>query len=565
MRPALRNVLDAPDLHLSLVEAGGPGALERGIDWVHGSDLLDPTPFLADGQVVLTTGTQFADASEPDYSDYVQRLVRRGVRGLGFGTEVIRAGTPAELVAACRASALPLFEVPYRTPFIAVVRAVADLLDRDAHERDDWARQAQRALSLAALRPHPIDAVLSELHRQLGHPVLLVGADASVRESQAAPAPAPAAASTRSGAPVATAGARQAGARETSARGDLAHRIVARDAVGREAARLLDRGQRASSSIAVGAAGTTGTTGATGGEHATLQTIGRAGELLGVLAFTSPTSASLDRAAQSVITGVVALLGLALEHDRSRARDGVALRAALLDEALRGAPETAARLARDTGNPFPADPLVIARVRQAASETEVLLRDTTSASANGLVFASRTADGLLLCGSPARVTALAERARSRAAAVGLSRPVALSSLAEAAEHAQLACARAGSGRLVRFDDLVQNGMRSALDADRLRAVAEALIGPVREHDARFRSGLLEASRVWLEHNGQWERAAAELGMHRHTLKARIRQVEQLTSTSLDSFAARAELWLALTSSEAAPESGTGTGTGTATR
>jgi len=551
MRPALRNVLDAPDLHLTLVEAGGPGALDRGIDWVHGSDLLDPTPFLAEGQVVLTTGTQFADASEPDYSDYVQRLVRRGVRGLGFGTEVIRAGTPAELVAACRAAALPLFEVPYRTPFIAVVRAVADLLDRDAHERDDWARQAQRALSLAALRPHPIEAVLAELHRQLGHPVFLIGADASVRESPAAPAAAPTA--------VATAGARDAGARETRARGDVTRGMVARDVVGSEAARLLDRGQRASSSIAVGPAGGTGTAGAAAGEHATLQTIGRAGELLGVLAVSSPTSASLDRAAQSVITGVVALLGLALEHDRSRARDGIALRAALLEEALRGAPETAARLARDTENPFPDEPLLIARLRQAASETEVLLRDTTSASTDGLVFASRTADGLILCGSPARVTALAERARSRAAAVGLSQPVALPALAEAAEHAQLACARAGAGQLVRFDDLVQNGMRSALDADRVRAVAEALIGPVREHDTRFQTGLIEASRVWLENNGHWEKAAAELGMHRHTLKARIRQVEQLTSTSLDSFAARAELWLALTSSEAVTQAGTDAG------
>ena len=551
MRPALRNVLDAPDLHLTLVEAGGPGALDRGIDWVHGSDLLNPTPFLAEGQVVLTTGTQFADASEPDYSDYVQRLVRRGVRGLGFGTEVIRAGTPAELVAACRAAALPLFEVPYRTPFIAVVRAVADLLDRDAHERDDWARQAQRALSLAALRPHPIEAVLAELHRQLGHPVFLIGADASVRESQAAPAAAPTA--------VATAGARDAGARETRARGDVTRGMVARDVVGSEAARLLDRGQRASSSIAVGPAGGTGTAGAAAGEHATLQTIGRAGELLGVLAVSSPTSASLDRAAQSVITGVVALLGLALEHDRSRARDGIALRAALLEEALRGAPETAARLARDTENPFPDEPLLIARLRQAASETEVLLRDTTSASTDGLVFASRTADGLILCGSPARVTALAERARSRAAAVGLSQPVALPALAEAAEHAQLACARAGAGQLVRFDDLVQNGMRSALDADRVRAVAEALIGPVREHDTRFQTGLIEASRVWLENNGHWEKAAAELGMHRHTLKARIRQVEQLTSTSLDSFAARAELWLALTSSEAVTQAGTDAG------
>jgi purine catabolism regulator len=108
-------------------------------------------------------------------------------------------------------------------------------------------------------------------------------------------------------------------------------------------------------------------------------------------------------------------------------------------------------------------------------------------------------------------------------------------------------------------------MRSALDADRLRAVAEALIGPVREHDARFQTGLIEASRVWLESNGQWERAAAELGMHRHTLKARIRQVEQLTSTSLDSFAARAELWLALTSAEAVTQAGTDAGTGASAR
>ncbi|MGL1779453.1 PucR family transcriptional regulator ligand-binding domain-containing protein, partial [Vibrio parahaemolyticus] len=76
----------------------------------------------------LTTGTQFQGRGATSAVDYVQRLTARGVAGLGFGTEVVRDGIPPELATACRDAGLPLFEVPYRTPFIAVARANAEAI-----------------------------------------------------------------------------------------------------------------------------------------------------------------------------------------------------------------------------------------------------------------------------------------------------------------------------------------------------------------------------------------------------------------------------------------------------
>ncbi|WP_438883381.1 PucR family transcriptional regulator ligand-binding domain-containing protein, partial [Bacillus cereus group sp. BC29] len=84
---------------------------------------------------------------------YVRRLAEHGIAALGFGTEVVRDGAPAELVEACTRHGLPLFEVPYRTPFIAVARFVADRVAADAYARSTWALRASRAISLAALRP----------------------------------------------------------------------------------------------------------------------------------------------------------------------------------------------------------------------------------------------------------------------------------------------------------------------------------------------------------------------------------------------------------------------------
>lgn len=57
--------------------------------------------------------------------------------------------------------------------------------------------------------------------------------------------------------------------------------------------------------------------------------------------------------------------------------------------------------------------------------------------------------------------------------------------------------------------------------------------------------LRETVRVWLACHGQADPAAARLGVHRHTVRNRLKRVEQLLGRSLEPAGVRAELWLAL--------------------
>jgi len=57
--------------------------------------------------------------------------------------------------------------------------------------------------------------------------------------------------------------------------------------------------------------------------------------------------------------------------------------------------------------------------------------------------------------------------------------------------------------------------------------------------------LVESLFAWLSRHGQWDTAAADLGVHRHTLRYRMRRVEELLGRSLDDPDLRAELWVAL--------------------
>ncbi|MEY9925621.1 purine catabolism regulator [Catenulispora sp. GP43] len=87
---------------------------------------------------------------------------------------------------------------------------------------------------------------------------------------------------------------------------------------------------------------------------------------------------------------------------------------------------------------------------------------------------------------------------------------------------------------------------AALFADQgVRDFAAAALRPLVEAD---RSELVPTLRAWLAHNGQWDSAAAELGVHRHTVRARIARAGELLGkdlTAADSADARMELWLAL--------------------
>ena len=86
---------------------------------------------------------------------------------------------------------------------------------------------------------------------------------------------------------------------------------------------------------------------------------------------------------------------------------------------------------------------------------------------------------------------------------------------------------------------------SMAEPDALRAFADALLAPLDAYDREQHGDLIASLQAFLQHNARWETAAAELFVHRHTLRYRMRKVEELTGRDLTSSFDRMEFWLAL--------------------
>ena len=77
-----------------------------------------------------------------------------------------------------------------------------------------------------------------------------------------------------------------------------------------------------------------------------------------------------------------------------------------------------------------------------------------------------------------------------------------------------------------------------------RAIGDEILGPLSE-DGDEALTLRRALRAYLATGGRASQTAAELGVHRNTLRNRLERIERLTGCSLASADDRAELWMAL--------------------
>ncbi|MEU7551980.1 helix-turn-helix domain-containing protein [Streptomyces sp. NPDC044571] len=201
---------------LGLRRLAGPARAE--VHGVHASEMADPSPYLLGGELLLTAGAGLmepeADVRHPGGSApaagplvqegsaarehpagpadaYVRRLVASGAAALGFGVAPLHAEVPPELAAACARHGLPLLEVPPRTPFTAVARAVGRLMAEARTRELRRVTEAQQSLAAAAARPDPVPAVLRRLAAGLGGwAVLLPPPTPTAPPAPAPPAPA---------------------------------------------------------------------------------------------------------------------------------------------------------------------------------------------------------------------------------------------------------------------------------------------------------------------------------------------------------------------------------------
>jgi purine catabolism regulator len=166
---------------LSVLHDGGNG--EERLRWVEPSELEDPTPYLLDGEFLLTAGLPFLGAGgAADLVDaYVRRLVGARVSALGFGLEPYFDAVPDAVVQACRRHNLTLVAVPKTVPFAAVGLEFSQLLESDNATTFRQLADTNRQLMRAVLSARPEHELLAALVQRVPVWAVLAGADGRVR------------------------------------------------------------------------------------------------------------------------------------------------------------------------------------------------------------------------------------------------------------------------------------------------------------------------------------------------------------------------------------------------
>ncbi|MEU5266681.1 PucR family transcriptional regulator [Amycolatopsis sp. NPDC021455] len=475
----------ADDRPLGLRVLTGEDVLDRPIGWVHPTELTDPQAFLEGGELLLTTGLALDEETAPAY---VRRLVDAGVAGLGFGVGLSHEEVPGALVETAASVGLPVLEVPRKTPFIAITRAVSRAVAADEYATTVRIGRAQQELTRTAVGKGGPAGVVRKLAKLVDGWVLLLD----------------------------SAGVEGAGPAMSYA-----------DEV-REELKQLRSGTRVFE---------------LDGHEVVLQTLPtRVRRALAV-----GTAEPLDTAGRHVVNTAVALLSLALEQDSKLTHAWRFLRTGLVDLLAAGQYELAFGVMTTVWGDPPEPPwAVVALVGGPAQRRRV--GDALEGD-NSLFFAESGSAVLVVGRSGGDVL---DRALAAAATVGpmyagLADPVPLENFAAGAEQADLAAraAEAEGKPLVTYAEHSARGLLSLIDPVVARIYGENLLAPLRRHDESGRGDLVESLRCWLEHHGHWDVAAARLGVHRHTLRNRITKAQELLGRDLDSPGVRAELWVAL--------------------
>lgn len=552
MPPTLASLVHHSALKLTV--RAGEDRLDVPVRWAHVSELADPVPYMEGGELLLITALKL-DADDPDVMQrYVKRLAGAGVVGLGFAVGVNYEEIPKALVQAAEKEGLPLLEVPRRTPFLAISKAVSAAIAADQYRAVTAGFAAQRELTKQALTDGP-EGLLAALAGQVDGWAALYDA---------------------SGAVVATAPewAGRRAARLTPDVERLRERPAPASAVvgGEDRVELhsLGTGRRPRAALAVGTAAALGTA-----ERYAVHSA------IALLTLTTERSRSLHAAEQRIGAAVLRML-LAGEPDHARAVAGD-LYGGLLDAPFRliiaeSASGSAARAHADgharVGSATPAktavtvpdvngDPLgglaeVVESAAARAGESVLVVPEGERL----VVLAVDGGSAVTACGDYAVVLEAARAARREQPAgdedelvVGLSAPagpIAARAAYKQAEQA-LSVARRRGRFLVEHEELAAGSVLPLLADDAVRAFADGLLRALHEHDATGRGDLVASLRAWLSRHGQWDAAAADLGVHRHTLRYRMRRVEEILGRSLDDPDVRMELWLALKTTAATGE------------
>lgn len=497
---SLNALLSKSELGLQLLV--GDRGIDADIRWAHVSELDDPTPWLQGGEFLLTTGLS-ADWSDDGAAHYCERLVARGVPALGIsvGPGLHYPEVPESLIAAARRTDLRLVLIDTRTPLQTVVRAVADSIS------DTTTQPLQTLLATQQQLMHEAGSGsgLTGLVRRLR---MLTGIDAFVYDEYLRPT-------------------------DEQGTDRLAPDLL------RQIRRQLMRDTR-------------GTISVQDADRACLiWPVVVDGNHRGFLV--AEKEGSFTAQERSLLKSAVPIIGLLLE-----------LRATEIAPLTRAREALAERLLAGKENLEQLSPLL--RLSRVEAESVQVIRAAFSSAAQRHAFmAGLNTFGrdvltaleqdqctIFICDPSDDVFEQLERlvAELDLAEIGIGEAVPLDRYATSvteAVRAQVAAviARARVMRAPRKGHQVRGVLID--DPRQLLDFSDGILGPIDAHDASHANHeLLPSLRAYFDSIASIEAASAALGVHRHTMRARLKKAAELSGYDFSVPNEYLELWLAVT-------------------
>ena len=507
MAVTVKDIVAVSGLPLKLL--AGQDRADRPIRWVHVSELEDPTPWLKGGELLLTTGMGIGTTPAKQRA-YVKRLAGAGLAGLGFGLGFSHDKTPRSLITAAEAADFPLIEVPYPVPFIAITEAVFTRIVAEQYDTLQRAVDAEHVLTRAVMEGTGVRGIADSLARVTKGWALLLDLH---------------------GLPIAS--------------------------TGRAAALRIDRvweelrdSRPESTSFSV--------TLVDRGHHIWVQPVGAQGRVEAFLAVGKPDQPSqMDR----IVAGhALSLFAIELAKSRAVADAQRRMQGDFFDELASGglSPAEAAQgsgsvrvRAERTGRGDRAGDRRRRAVNPEALSSSVT--DDRSRAGGGFLASAHTGGVHLLVPSEPTVdlaaltVSIGQRAGTtvRGGAGSVVEPGEVGRSLREARYALQVCRLEGWTQ-AGFEDLgTYRLLLSMAEPDALRAFSDSLLRPLDTYDRDHDGELVTSLQAFLDHNARWESASAALFVHRHTLRYRMRKVEELTGRDLSSSFDRMEFWLAM--------------------
>jgi len=504
----LSSLIEKNDMRLVDESQGLP---DPDVEWVHTTELLDPSMYLSGGELILTTGLWRHRRS--DAGRFIGTLKEAGVSAVGYGLPARDTEIPSDVRAACSEEELCLVEIPYDTPFIAISRSFVEWL---AAAREKWLVEALRrseTMTNSLRREQGIDGILRILQRDLElDAAVITGSGETTVQS--------------------------AGAEWPNELPSLADQLRSCEEFPLQLA--LEGGD-----LTVFAVRTPGP------DHAFL-----------VLAI------PLEKIADEQRTAIdQALAFLAVELASRRAVRATELRfsgelldlISMLPARLPELQDRLEGLGMDATSPMTV--LSATAVASGGGEPEVLAIERTIATLGlrALVIARGDGHFLLTNAADGELDAIAEQVLESlradrevtAASVGIGSLVADAgdlriSLSEARQACTLAANRKEAYAIARADEAGSHDLLLAVADSEIRATfAARLIEPLHTYDKRRGAELIRTVSAFLENGCKWQLTAEELNVHVNTLRHRLSRIEELTGRDLNEMEARVDFFLAL--------------------